>query len=132
MWEKNKHRAKYIMCACVRTCTFDSPTLNNFSPFLTQNQILQPSSSKYTRGSHLTSVHTWSKCLVVWVLTIVPFQCPRHRRICQRDDFQPPGRRDVGAELEVVGVGIVDEKTLAGSCSTVQLKEIGDKLYQQI
>ena len=36
------------------------------------------------------------------------------------------------AELEVVGVGIVDEKTLAGSCSTVQLKEIGDKLYQQV
>ena len=73
------------------------------------------------------------RCLVVWVLTIVPFQCPiHHRRICQRDDFQPPGRRDFGAELEVVGVGIVDEKTLAGSCSTVQLKEIGDKLYQQI
>ena len=72
----------------------------------------------------------FSVCLVVWVLTIVPFQCPIHHR--QRDDFQPPGRRDVGAELEVVGVGIVDEKTLAGSCSTVQLKEIGDKLYQQI
>ena len=73
------------------------------------------------------------RCLVVWVLTIVPFQSPiHHRRICQRDDFQPPGRRDVGAELEVVGVGIVDEKTLAGSCSTVQLKEIGGKLYQQI
>ena len=58
--KRSRHRATYTMCACVCTCTFDSPALNNFSPFLTQNQI-QPSSSKYTRGSHLTGVHTWSK-----------------------------------------------------------------------
>ena len=42
----------------------------------------------------------------------------------QRDDFRPPGRQNVGAGLGVVDVDIVDQRSLVGSFSTVQLKEI--------